>query len=540
MVKIPIVIKVWAGTEPHDFRYITRSLPSLLASELPEAVDVLVFDDCSTDPRLRPFLLELAKQDRRVRLFLGDVNKGPNKGQADAYALVEEEYPDAPYYLNLDDDVVYHRRWLSRLLEARESLRSRNVNGIFTALNMPFRAPHGTVRTPGGTCLLKWKQPALNWLIPREVYQEVGSFTDEGIAYDTAYSHWLRLNGYPVICLTPSLVQNVGTFGAYSRDHSTTSDDFLGEGDGDPALSRALHHAWRRVARPWRRQIPDVAPIRWGAEWVYERRIEGGKGVAVFRYADAERLGGDARAFERRALDVQRAQGASPVSILGLQRGRRGAVTGVECAWSCLPNLNEARKYRHRYGVPDPTSLLLAICRDLTSLHEHGVVHNKLRATNLYVTEAATDAHLAWYGTEPPTGRPLLSDRAGTVALFSDALDKRAGDDIRESCAACYLAATAPEVLEGRPATLRSDVFSAAALTMLSIDGDPRTLVELETQREHWRAGAEALPQSLPRETRSLLARCLSIDPKARPANALELRSAVTRLDTGRSASASD
>ena len=253
MIKIPIVIKVWAGSEPHDFRYISRSLPSLLASDLPEAVDVLVFDDCSTDPRLRSFLLELSKQDRRVRLFLGDVNKGPNKGQADAYALVENEYPEAPYYLNLDDDVVYHRRWLSRLLEARESLRPRNVNGIFTALNMPFRAPHGILRTPGGTCLLKWKQPALNWLIPREVYQEVGPFTDEGIAYDTAYSHWLRLNGYSVICLTPSLVQNVGTFGAYSRDHSTTSDDFLGEGEGESGT----------VPRPEPRLAPNrqtVAP----------------------------------------------------------------------------------------------------------------------------------------------------------------------------------------------------------------------------------------------------------------------------------------
>ena len=30
----PIMVKVWAGREKHDFRYIRRSLPSLLESAL--------------------------------------------------------------------------------------------------------------------------------------------------------------------------------------------------------------------------------------------------------------------------------------------------------------------------------------------------------------------------------------------------------------------------------------------------------------------------------------------------------------------------
>ena len=62
MAHIPIVMKAWAGSEAHDFEYIRRSLPSLLASKLPPNARILIFDDCSTDPRLGIFLKEIARE----------------------------------------------------------------------------------------------------------------------------------------------------------------------------------------------------------------------------------------------------------------------------------------------------------------------------------------------------------------------------------------------------------------------------------------------------------------------------------------------
>ncbi len=41
----PILIKVWAGREKHDMRYIRRSLPSLLASGLPTEVRVILVNE---------------------------------------------------------------------------------------------------------------------------------------------------------------------------------------------------------------------------------------------------------------------------------------------------------------------------------------------------------------------------------------------------------------------------------------------------------------------------------------------------------------
>lgn len=152
---------------------------------------------------------------------------------------MEAVYPDAQFFVNVDDDVIYNPHWFSKLLEAQKELQAFGLNGIFTALNMPWRKPFAELHTQANTYLLKWKPPALNWLIPRRVYDRVGPFVDDGIAYDTSYSHWLRLHGFPTICLTPSYVQNIGTYGAYSRDNKTTATDFVGEYGGRSVLAKS-------------------------------------------------------------------------------------------------------------------------------------------------------------------------------------------------------------------------------------------------------------------------------------------------------------
>lgn len=201
MLKIPVMIKAWAGSESHGFEYISRSLPSLLASELPVDAEILIFDDCSTDCRLQPFPKTLAVQDNRVRIIQNEVNKSPNWGQVDAFAQIEAEFPDAPYFVNVDDDMLYHRKWFRKIQQAREELSMFGLDGIFTALNVPLRPAFAELRTAYGHYLLKWKQPAFNWIIPREIYELVGGFRDEGIAYDTEYLHRLRLHGVGVVQL---------------------------------------------------------------------------------------------------------------------------------------------------------------------------------------------------------------------------------------------------------------------------------------------------------------------------------------------------
>src|SRR5258706_10434013 len=78
----PILVKVWGGQQPHDFRYIRRSLPSLLQSDLPDGARVIIVDDCSPDPRIRGFLEECAAAYGKVALWTNPRRLGPNGGHA--------------------------------------------------------------------------------------------------------------------------------------------------------------------------------------------------------------------------------------------------------------------------------------------------------------------------------------------------------------------------------------------------------------------------------------------------------------------------
>lgn len=522
-------MKTWAGEAAHDLEYIRRSIPSLLASDLPAGAELLVYDDCSPNPEVRRLLEEVARRDDRVRLVFGDVNRGPNWGQEFIYRQVEADYPDAPYYVNVDDDVVYHRDWLTRLVDAWQVLGGLGIHGIHTALDMPFRRAEAAVRVAGRRYHLKWKQPALNWFIPREVYAAVGPFVDEGIAYDTVYSHWMRLRGYPVIAMTPSYVQNIGLLGAYADDDTTTSRDFLGEGEGDGLprrLGRALRYTVNRIpdrVRGWTDTAPArYGPIRWGTDFVFDGRAADGAERALF--APLEGLGaaqGQARVLARVA-EVRAAQGPEAFALLGPHFDRHGTLKWVESEWRFTPNLREARGLGPGAGGLDPRRLLQALAHQVAPLHARNVVHNKIRLDNVYVTAEGPGprVRLAWLGTEPLPAMLAGGGTGDSVAALSGALNRWARPETRERFAAGFLEAIAPEIGDGAAPSPASDVYAMAAVVALSQDAPPITLGALAERRDRWTAGR--FPDALLADPAlaDLLATCLQPDPARRPATA--------------------
>jgi glycosyltransferase involved in cell wall biosynthesis len=531
MTRFPIVMKVWAGSEAHDFEYVRRSIPSLLRSALPRGAEVLLFDDCSTDPRLAAFLRDVASRDSRVRVFTNATNKGPNRGQADAFVTVAAEYADAPFFMNVDDDVVYHRQWLTRLLEAKDELECLGLTGILTALNMPFRAPCAEVRTANHRYLLKWKQPALNWLIPRDVYCRVGPFADDGIAYDTVYSHWLRLHGLPIICVTPSYVQNIGTFGAYSKDGTTTAHDFVGEDDGVSPLTRTMHTGLSAVSALQRRisesihGIRTIAPIRWGSYLMYEAVGRDGETIVVSRMEDAMRAGWEREELVRRADEIKKAQPTSPLCLRAVKRSMRGVPILTEYHWTFLPTLREVKHLASRYRDMDARQILSAVVRDLSQFHRSGVVHNKIRQDNIYVGPHGRDLHLAWFGTEPPQQR--TADNAWLIGAFGGAVHRQASAEVRERYAVRYLESVAPEVLAGDRPTPRSDVFAVGAAILRHLGEEIETWADLNRVKAEWATGHSARSIDGSSEIHALLMRCVSRDPSQRPESALHIQDAL-------------
>src|SRR5437016_3388315 len=136
--EFPIMVKVWAGNDRHDFRYIKRSIPSLLASGLPELARVFLINDCSLDARVEGFLADCAARHAHVEVWTNPERMGPNKGQEYNVPRVLERCPNAPGIVLCDDDIIYHPGWLQRLIQVQEEAAVIGIRGVFTALNVPF------------------------------------------------------------------------------------------------------------------------------------------------------------------------------------------------------------------------------------------------------------------------------------------------------------------------------------------------------------------------------------------------------------------
>jgi GT2 family glycosyltransferase len=150
-----------------------------------------------------------------VALWTNPRRLGPDMSQVYNARKVIEAFPDAPFYVFCDDDVVYHRGWLKRLIQIHDEARDAGIAGIFTALNVPARPVVSTARLPTSEVMLKRRQFALNWLVPAETYAKVGPFRDTGIAFDTDYCQRIEQQGLWIVCLKPSYVQNIGLRGFY-------------------------------------------------------------------------------------------------------------------------------------------------------------------------------------------------------------------------------------------------------------------------------------------------------------------------------------
>src|SRR4029078_6788247 len=114
---IALMVKTWSKPGSHRFRYTRRSLPNLIASDLPASCNIVVVDDCSDDPRhLR--LLDRVAQDPRVEIWKNPCRMGPDLGQEYNVLRLLDRYPAAEYLVFCDDDIIYHPGWLQRTIQA--------------------------------------------------------------------------------------------------------------------------------------------------------------------------------------------------------------------------------------------------------------------------------------------------------------------------------------------------------------------------------------------------------------------------------------
>jgi hypothetical protein len=161
-----------------------------------------------------------------------------------------------------------------------------------------------------------------------------------------------------------------------------------------------------------------------------------------------------------------------------------------------------------RLSTDKAVEIARQVCAGLAAAHERGVIHRDLKPANLMLDS---------------TGKIRITDFGlASLAASIEASDVRAGTP-------AYMA---PEQLEGKEVTVKSDLYSLGLVLYEILTGkrafNASTLPELIKQRE---SSAPASPSTLVRDLDPLIERvilrCLEKDPAQRPASALQVAAAL-------------
>ena len=153
----------------------------------------------------------------------------------------------------------------------------------------------------------------------------------------------------------------------------------------------------------------------------------------------------------------------------------------------------------------------------MIAAHDAGLLHRDLKPANIMLT---------------PQGKVKVLDFGIAKRLFhSGANDTEASTLTTTGMIVGTLSYMAPEVLQGRQADRRSDIWSLGTVLHELATGTPpfsgRTPVEVISAILH--GNPVPLPAAIPRGLRLAVARCLEKDPSNRFQSAAELRTAVAK-----------
>jgi tRNA A-37 threonylcarbamoyl transferase component Bud32 len=158
--------------------------------------------------------------------------------------------------------------------------------------------------------------------------------------------------------------------------------------------------------------------------------------------------------------------------------------------------------------VPQDKAIQIArqLCAGIAAAHERGVLHRDLKPSNVMI-DGDGNVRITDFGIATATGQ-AGTDVAGTPQYM------------------------APELFNGRPASIKSDIYSLGLILFELFTGrrvnDAKTVGDI---RDLHQAGTVTMPSSIVRDldpaVERVILRCLERDPDRRPASALTVAAAL-------------
>jgi eukaryotic-like serine/threonine-protein kinase len=158
-------------------------------------------------------------------------------------------------------------------------------------------------------------------------------------------------------------------------------------------------------------------------------------------------------------------------------------------------------------SVEQAIGVFQAILAGLTAAHQKGIVHGEIHPDTVLASPDLAQVKLTGFGLGRPEGAPALG-ATGTLSTGEVSL--------------AYLAYLAPEQADGKPATARSDLYSAGVMFNQMLTGKaPSSRFTLPTQAN----------SRLPPELDALVLKCLARNPAERYANVQHILGDLARVE---------
>jgi serine/threonine-protein kinase len=272
-------------------------------------------------------------------------------------------------------------------------------------------------------------------------------------------------------------------------------------------------------------------------EWTIERFLGAG-GMACVYHARHVATGADvalkvlraehasnfstARRFMTEARAVHRIHHPNVVEIIGF-------VEDAELPFFAMQllageSLDRVRVHTGgRFPPHQAVGIAAQIADALVAAHEQGVLHRDLKPANVHLTvdAGALKVTLLDFGI----AKIVDDDDEGVADLAGAAWEEETTGSGSILGTPQYMA---PEQLAGRPATERTDLYALGLVLFETLAGEPRharaSFGETILQQLLAKPRSLGSPPGLPADVTALVAELLQVDPKDRPASAVQVR----------------
>jgi serine/threonine-protein kinase len=214
---------------------------------------------------------------------------------------------------------------------------------------------------------------------------------------------------------------------------------------------------------------------------------------------------GDVERFAAGAERVEAIRHANVLQVLG--HGAEGGRLYLASEPAALGTLGGLLRERQP-SVEESIRVFQCILAGLAAAHQKGVVHGEIHPDTVLVSPDLSQVKLTGFGLGRPEGLPGQGSAGGTLSTGEVSL--------------AYLAYLAPEQADGRPASARSDLYSAGVMFNQMLTGKPPSgRFTLPTQ----------VNTQLPPEVDALVLKCLARNPAERYANVQHLAGDLAHVE---------